>query len=126
MKTTIIIIAGIAFLACAYYYHKRKQEGQITPELEIDYESLFDQLVPEDIEQLSKADVIAYFKGLNLKKGIHIPFVAQTLGDSRKIYLLALYNENTQEIENYKAIAPSSVDQDLLDLIGQERMIVLN
>lgn len=128
MKTALIIIGGIAFLACAYYYNKRKHAVPMTPEQALD--AVFDELiktsVPEEIDQLSMADVVAYFKGLKLHKGTDAAFVAQTIQDDRKIYMLASFNEETNEIENYKLILPKSVTEDLLSAIGQDKMMVLN
>ena len=128
MKTALIIIGGIAFLACAYYYHKRKHAVPMTPEQALDaaFDELIKTSVPEEIDQLSMADVVAYFKGLKLHKGTDVAFVAQTIQDDRKIYMLASFNEETNEIENYKLILPKSVTEDLLSAIGQDKMMVLN
>ncbi len=128
MKTALIIIGGIAFLACAYYYNKRKHAEPMTPEQALD--AAFDELIetssPEEIDQLSMADVAVYFRGLKLHKGTDVPFVAQTIRDDRKIYMLASFNEETNEIENYKLILPKSVTEDLLSAIGQEKLVVIN
>lgn len=135
MKTALIIIGGIAFLACAYYYNKRKhamdnspqQAGNITPEQAVDM--VFDELIktsaPEEIDQLSMDDVVAYFKGLKLQSGVDLPIVAQTIRDNHKIYMLVTFNEKTNELENYKLIVPKSVTEDLLTAIGQEKLITV-
>lgn len=127
MKTAIIIIGSIAFLACAYYYNKRKHAVTMTPQQALD--AAFDDIIktsaPEEIDQLSRDDVLAYFKGLKLQKGIDTPIVAQTIRNDSKIYMLATYNEKTDEIENYKLIIPKSVTEDLLTVIGQEKLITL-
>lgn len=135
MKTALIIIGGIAFLACAYYYNKRKhamdnssqQAENITPEQAVD--KAFDELIkistPEEIDQLSMDDVSAYFRGLKMRRGVDIPIVAQTIRDNHKIYMLVTFNEKTNELENYKLIMPKSVTESLLTAIGQEKLIVL-
>lgn len=128
MKTALIIIGGIAFLACAYYYNRRKHAVPMTPEQALD--SAFDELIKtsalEEIDQLSMDDVIAYFKGLKMRKGIDTPIVAQTNRDDHKIYMLATFNEKTDEFENYKLIMPKIVTEDFLSTVGQEKLIVLN
>ena len=128
MKTTIIIIAGIAFLACAYYYHKRKNAVTMTPEQAFDafLEDLLNSSEVEQVEQLSMEDVVAYFKGLRLHKGIDTPIVTQTIRDERKIYILGTFNSGTNEFENYKLIVPQSVNDDILTAMGQEKLITLD
>ena len=128
MKTTLIIIGGIAFLACAYYYHKRKSPVTMTPEQALDdfLDNLLNTSATEQVEQLSMEDVVAYFKGLQLQQGTDIPIVAQTSRDSRKIYILGTFNEKTHEFEKYKLVAPNVVTEDLITAIGEEKMIVLN
>lgn len=136
MKTALIIIGGIAFLACAYYYNKRKhtmdispqQAKNITPEQAVDmaFDELFQISEPEEIDQLTMYDVMAYFKGLKLRKEVDIPFLAQTIRDNHKIYMLVTFNDKTNELENYKLIMPKSVTEDILSAMGQEKMIILN
>ena len=128
MKTAFIIIGGIAFLACAYYYNKRKHAKAMTPEQALD--RVFDDIIktsaPEEIERLSMDDVVLYFKGLKLRKSVDLPLIAQSILNNRKIYLLATYNEETESIENHKLIMPESATEDLLSAIGEEKLIILN
>ena len=128
MKTTLIIIGGIAFLACAYYYHKNKQKAVAskTPEEALEDFLQDPEIELEEVEQLSMEDVVAYFKGLQLKNGKDIPYIAQTTREGRKMYMLGTYNEDNIEIANYKFIVPDVVTEDFLSAIGEEKMIVLN
>lgn len=128
MKTALIVIGCIGFLACAYYYNKRKHAVTMTPQqaLDIAFDDIIKKSAPEEIDKLSMEDVVAYFKGLKLQSGIDIPFLAQTIRNDSKIYLLGTYNEKTNEIENYKLIMPKSVKEDLLTVIGEEKLIVFN
>lgn len=131
MNTTLIVLGGIALLACAYCYHKNKQKQvetavkPMTPEEALD--ALFKELEiePEEVEQLSMVDVGSYFRGLHLRKEKDIPFIAQTTRDGRKMYLLATFNEVKNEVENYKLIAPNVVADDLTSVIREEKLVVL-
>lgn len=79
--------------------------------------------------------VVDYFKGLKLRKGKDIPFIA----DENKIADLihkapeknvgifeATYNEDTNEIENYKAIEADEMDPQLKSVLGNEKLVVLS
>ncbi|MCF0186230.1 MAG: hypothetical protein HUJ98_07065 [Bacteroidaceae bacterium] len=103
-------------------------------------ESLFDaigDLVAWVIDGiLSLMDhVVDYFKGLKLRKGKDIPFIA----DEKKIADLihkapernvgifeATYNEDTNEIENYRALEADEMDDDLKKVLGKEKLVVLS
>lgn len=79
--------------------------------------------------------VIDYFKGLKLRKGRDIPFIA----DEKKIADLihkapnknigifeATYNEDTNEIENYRALEADEMDSELESVLGNEKLVVLS
>lgn len=79
--------------------------------------------------------VVSYFKGLRLRKGKDIPFIA----DENKIADLihkapeknvgifeATYNEDTNEIENYRAIEADEMDSQLKSVLGKEKLVVLS
>lgn len=85
---------------------------------------------------LSFADyVVDYFKGLILRKGRDVPFIA----DEHKIADLihqapvkdvgifeATYNEDTNEIENYRALEADEMDPQLKSVLGNEKLVVLS
>lgn len=103
-------------------------------------DTLFDvigELVAIVIEGiLSLVDhVINYFKGLRLRKGKDIPFIA----DEKKIADLihkapeknvgifeATFNEDTNEIENYRAIEADEMDPQMQKVLGNEKLVVLS
>jgi len=79
--------------------------------------------------------VVDYFKGLRLRKGHDVPFIA----DSNKIADLihsaptknvgifeATYNEDTNEIENYRALEADELDPQFKSVLGNEKLVVLN
>lgn len=79
--------------------------------------------------------VVSYFKGLALRKGRDIPFIA----DENKLAELihkaptknvgifeATYNEDTNELENYRAIEADELDEDTKNILDQEKLVVLS
>lgn len=79
--------------------------------------------------------VVDYFKGLKLRRGKDIPFIA----DENKIADLihkapeknvgifeATYNEDTNEIENYRALEADEMDSQLKSVLGNEKLVVLS
>lgn len=78
--------------------------------------------------------IVDYFKGLLLRRGRDIPFIA----DEKKIADLihkapvkdvgifeATYNEDTNEIENYRALEADGMDSQLKSILGNEKLVVL-
>lgn len=78
--------------------------------------------------------VTNYFRGLKLKKGRDIPFIA----DQRKLGNIihqapqknvgifeGTYNEDTNEIENYRLVEADGMSEDVKDLLGKEKLVVL-
>jgi len=79
--------------------------------------------------------VTSYFRGLKLRKGRDIPFIA----DEQKLADLihnapvkdcgifeATFNENTQEIENYRLLEADELDDSLRAVLGDEKLVVLS
>lgn len=90
--------------------------------------------VIEGVLSLTKY-VIDYFKGLKLRKNKDIPFIA----DENKIADIihkapeknvgifeATYNEDTNEIENYRAIEADEMDSQLRSVFDNEKLVVLS
>jgi hypothetical protein len=78
--------------------------------------------------------VIDYFKGLKLRKGKDIPFIAKREALSEMIHnapvkdlgiFEATYNEDTGEIENGRMLEADEISEDILDIIGDEKLVVL-
>lgn len=126
MNTLFYLIGIGAFLAIAYAYHRRKHSQPKTPEQAFEDFISSHQLQGEVVERLSMLDCVAYFRTLNLRKNRDVPFIAQWERQGKKSYFLGTLNQETEEIENYKLIAPNSVENDVLEALGNERLVVLN
>ena len=79
--------------------------------------------------------VVDYFKGLKLRQGTDIPFIADEnqLADlihrapEKKVGIFeATYNQDTNEIENYRAIEADMMDSSLTRVLGKEKLVVLS
>lgn len=79
--------------------------------------------------------VVDYFKGLKLRKGRDIPFIADEnkIADlihkapEKKVGIFeATYNEDTNEIENYRALEADEMDPQLKSVLGNEKLVVLS
>ncbi len=78
--------------------------------------------------------VVDYFKGLKLRKGKDIPFIAEKSKIAELIHnaptkdvgiFEATYNEDTNEIENYRALQADEMDSKLKTVLGDEKLVVL-
>ncbi len=127
MSNTLLILGGIALVGIGYYSYKRKKAKEtVSKEMRIgELLNLHSEEI-EKVEKLSLLDVVNYFKGLQLKKGIDVPFVGKDINESMTIYILGTYNEEKQELNNLKVISPDSVDEDLLKVVGNEKLVVLS
>ena len=79
--------------------------------------------------------VVDYFKGLKLRKGRDIPFIADEnkLADlihqapTKNVGIFeGTYNEDTNEIENYRAIEADELEPKFKDILGNEKLVVLS
>lgn len=79
--------------------------------------------------------VISYFKGLTLRKGKDIPFIAnrEQLADLihnapvKNLGIFeATYNEDTGEIDNARMLEADEISDEIIDLIGDEKLVVLS
>lgn len=125
MSSTVLIIGGIALVGVAYYSYKRRQAKKNVSKEEL-INSLVSNMDAERIDSLELSDVVNYFKGLQLKKGVDVPFIATTTKDGVKSYLLASYNEETDKISNGKLITPDTIKDDLMKVIGNDSFVVLS
>lgn len=82
-----------------------------------------------------KEHVVNYFKGLRLRKGRDIPFIADEnkIGDlihkapEKNVGIFeATYNEQTDEVENYRALEADGMDPQLKGVLGNEKLVVLS
>lgn len=91
---------------------------------------------PEFVEVLRLMDIVDYFKSLKLRKGHDIPFVAnakhpkiqEMLNDQSErpfALFVATYNEDTDNIENYRFIETNEINDEIIVLLGDEPLVVL-
>lgn len=132
MKSLLIVLAVLSF---GFFCYKRRSSKDSKQGKEAVFLKNIPELEIEQIEQLSLADVVEYFKGLKLEKGRDIPFIANVskIQNLFKIdfslancIFFATYNEESGKLENYKCVETNSVDQKLLDVLGNEKLVVLN
>lgn len=134
MSSTIFIIGGLALVGLTYYsYQRRKNLKSVSTD---DYLRNFsiDGAEFETVESLSLNDVVSYFKGLKLRKGHDIPFICNLHKDGilkyqpslNHAFMVATFNEDTNDVENYKLIETNSVELELLNIIGDEKLVVLS
>lgn len=125
MSNTLIIIGGIVLVGVAYYSYKRKKSKRAISKEEVINE-LASTLNPENVDKLSLSDVINYFKTLQLRKGIDTPFIAIAIKNGVKSYVLATYNEESNEIENGRLVSPKTIDDELIRVMGNETFVILS
>ena len=79
--------------------------------------------------------VVGYFRNLNLKPQIHVPFMANL--DSFKQELKnvpvkkvgifqGVFNEQTNEFEHINQVEADSLDQKTREVLGREELVVLS
>lgn len=134
MSSAIFIIGGLALVGLTYYsYQRRKNVKSVSTD---DYLRNFslDSVDVETVDSLSLNDIVSYFKGLKLRKGHDIPFISNLHKVEFRDYqpslnhafMVATYNEDTNDVENYKLIETNSVELELLNIIGDEKLVVLS
>lgn len=90
----------------------------------------------EFVEALCLMDIVDYFKSLKLRNGHDIPFVAnakhpkiqEMLNDQSErpfALFVATYNEDTDNIENYRFIETNVINDDIIGVLGDEPLVVL-
>lgn len=122
-----IVIIAVVVGGIVYYQYKKRADVQLNEEV-VDTE-------------LSMDDVVSFFKMQKLDQKRHIPFMAN--GDCakfRKLFhapypkakegycslMIGVYDENTQEIIISKLIHAKSLDNKIIEALGNENLIVLN
>lgn len=133
MNKYIWIILGIgvvSYVSYRLYKSSRKSENSSKEEKE--------KIKPEVVDSLGMSDVIGYFKGLGLKEGVDKPFIAQgeymkegldlsdPLYEGLNIICLGVYSDKSDELREYKALACKVVDEDVMKILGTDKMVVLS
>ena len=80
-------------------------------------------------------DVASYFKGLRLRQGQHVPFIANREKFKEMLHnapvknvgiFTAVYNEETDEIENVQDLQADALDAQTKQVMGNEELVVLS
>lgn len=122
MKTILGVVLGIGAIAIAAVAVSKSKKR-----------------VPVESEtingNLKLNDVVGYFKTLQLVKGKDVPFIARTnrFKDVIKTnsikpqsLVLGVYNNQTEEFNPVKVIFCDGFDEKLLEVLGNEDLVVLN
>ena len=128
MRDILLIVGGIALVGVAYYSYRRRQSKKGFARLKEveEFNTLFSGVEAESVEKLTMEDVVNYFKSMYLTKDKDTPFVAHMAKNGLEYYFLATFNEDTNKIENYKLLATTSVDEKLLEILGNEKLVVIS
>ena len=80
--------------------------------------------------------VVAYFRGLKLRKGRDVPFIAKSdalkdaIHNAREVHVGGIFegtlNEDTDEIENLKEVYGDGLSKDIKDAMKSDPLIVLS
>ena len=127
-------VLGATVCGVAYYMYKKGRKS-VVPQID----GSLDGIKPEEVDKLNMSDVVAYFRGLQLKKGVDVPFIANAeapqVRDILKnvsypatgtTFILGSLNENTNNIENCRLIVAKEVGKDVVEAMGQDPLIVLS
>ena len=127
-------VLGATICWVAYYMYKKGRKS-VVPQID----GSLDGIKPEEVDKLNMSDVVAYFRGFQLKKGVDVPFIANAeapqVRDILKnvsypatgtTFVLGSLNENTNNIENCRLIVANEVGKDVVEAMGQDPLIVLS
>lgn len=127
-------VLGATICWVAYYMYKKGRKS-VVPQID----GSLDGIKPEEVDKLNMSDVVAYFRGFQLKKGVDVPFIANAeapqVRDILKnvsypatgtTFVLGSLNENTNNIENCRLIVAKEVGKDVVEAMGQDPLIVLS
>lgn len=80
--------------------------------------------------------VVAYFRGLKLRKGHDVPFIAKSdklkeaIHNAREVHVGGIFegtlNEDTDEIENLREVYGDGLSKDIKDAMKSDPLIVLS
>ena len=135
MKIIVLIVLIVVVIATIYIICKKKQEKNkivLSPE----------NTSTTTVEgELPFADVVSYFKTLNLNKKEDVPFIcrgSERVKDLFNVYqpkfelvgyiwlFIGVYNEAKEEITEYKVIYAKEFDAKLKETFGDEDFVILS
>lgn len=133
MNKYIWIILGIGVVSYVSYRLYKSSRKCESSSIEED-----DKIKPEVVDYLGMKDVVGYFKGLNLRKGIDKPFIAQGEDvkkgldltdpkyDGLEIICLGRHEGPSDEIKDFKALACKEVGNDVKEILVSDKLVVLS
>lgn len=126
MSNFALIAGGVALAGIAYYSYKRKKAKE--PRSIEEFIECFireTNIVPEEVESLSKADVVAYFKSFSLKKGVDSPFIYRYVNNEKEFFMMAIIDDK-YKIDRCKLLSAKGIDSELIQLFGEHNFVILN
>ncbi|MBQ9508592.1 MAG: hypothetical protein IJJ78_09235 [Paludibacteraceae bacterium] len=138
MKTVVICVACLLGAGAIFYFYKRGHKIRLKASDIANKKA--ENITAEIIDgELKMTDVVAWFKGLSLKKDEDIPFIANAkLGefknlfkdiefdDTKEAIFFGVFNQERHEITNANLIQATSIDNQLKDVLGNESLVILN
>ena len=142
MKNTILwIILSVVVLGLGYYtYTKKSNKKNILDIIKDKLQKSKAFLAPKNLtldncDTLHLDDVVAYFRNMQLKPKIHSPFISkakvlkgaipESIILEEHSYIVGVYNEESDNIENAKIINAKNIDNKLREIIGDDILVVL-
>ena len=95
---------------------------------------IIDRKVINGILDFTK-EVVGYFRNLNLKPQIHVPFVANMNSFKEKLkkapvksvgIIVGVFNEQTDDFEDVCQVEADGLDQKTREVLGREELVVLS
>lgn len=121
------VILALGIIAC-FAYKKSHKKG-------LDPKTLAgvfpNNISVESVDELHMSDIVGYLKGLNLKQGSDIPFLAKGSAlkgvvPSTVNYVIGVFDSQTEVVKYAKSFKAIAADKALLDVLGNEKLVVLN
>lgn len=119
----IVVVAGVA---TAYFLYKRNRKRHVKIDLPID-----------EVHELSLADVVGFFKSLQLNKDKDEPFIATSDKikelvnvpedmQGKQLVLLGVYDSKTDTFDPLKLMAVEHLSQEIVNLMGNDPLVKLS
>lgn len=124
MASTGLIITAVA-IGSAYFFYRYGKKS----------------LPTEEVEELGTSDVAAFFKSMNLRKGIDVPFIAtkdffanerslaRMIPNTQTFYetlVLGVMNKESNETTLFKVIFAKTVDPSIAQPLKEKGIVVLS
>lgn len=115
----LLAIAGVTVVAGLTYTMCRSRRRETIPESAVRHKDV-----------LTMADIVSYFKGLNLDQTKDTPFVSKDLGQfkvkatpapNENVLLVGVYREATNTLTNYVVVYSRKYDEALVSLLSHAK-----